>query len=164
MQDTTLRVTALFTQIKLAMPVDLALIKLETQLRQLTNAFWTFDDNCADHRFFTKTGARLERIAHMKLKRIFIAGHAGDPALRPGGVCIGTFTFGDDSYRSVLCRFQRKTQTGNAAADHYEIVFLHPNRILSIKRVLPKNTATTSSEFGPAISTGRKVSASTSST
>jgi hypothetical protein len=30
MQNTTLRVTALFAQVKLAMPVDLALIELET--------------------------------------------------------------------------------------------------------------------------------------
>src|SRR5213076_1474514 len=40
-------------------------------------------------------------------------------------------------------------------------VFLHPNLILSIKRVCPKNTATASNEFGLTVATGCKLSAST---
>ena len=40
----------------------------------------------------------------------------------------------------------------------------YPKRILSIKRVLPKKTANSSTLFGPAISTGFNVSASATST
>jgi hypothetical protein len=41
---------------------------------------------------------------------------------------------------------------------------LQTNRILSIKRVLPKRTANSSTLFGPAISTGFNVSVSATST
>src|SRR5262249_31220696 len=132
--------------------------------RQFADALWTFDHNCADDRFVTQSGASLQRIAHVKLKRIFIARYAGDPALRPRRICIRAFAFRDDSHRAALCSLQCKAETGDAAADHNKIVFLHPNRILSIKRVLPKNTANTSTEFGLIISIGCKLSVSTTST
>jgi hypothetical protein len=48
-------------------------------------------------------------------------------------------------------------QTGLSAS-------LQANRMLSIKRVLPKETANSSTLFGPSISTGFNVSASTTST
>src|SRR6266576_3180011 len=156
--------TAFFTEIKLTMSGNLTLIELQTDFDELADAFRTFGDNCTHNRLVTQTSASFERIANVQLQRIFIARHAGDPTLRPGGICIGAFAFRYNSYRSALCRFQCKTQAGDTAANHHEIVFLHPNRILSIKRVLPKDTASASNEFGLTVSTGCKVSASISST
>src|SRR4029079_13678113 len=100
------------------------------------------------NRLVTQASASFERIAHVQLERIFIARHAGDPTLRPGVICVGAFALRYNSHRSVLCCFQCKTQAGDTAANHHEIVFLHPNRILSTKRVLPKDTASASNEFG----------------
>src|SRR5437763_4000193 len=162
MQHPALRVTALLAQIKLTMSQDQTFIELPPELCQHVDALRTFGHKCAHDRFVTETGAGLKRIAYVQLERVFIAGHARDSSLRPSGVCVGALAFRYHSHRTMLCRFQRKTDASNAAADHKEIVFLHASRILSIKRVLPKNTASASSEFGLTISTGCKVSASTS--
>src|SRR5581483_4438861 len=164
MQDAALRVTAFLAEIKLAMSGNLAFIELQTDLLQFANALRTFGHNGAHDRLVTQAGAGFKRISHMQLERIFIARHAGDPALRPRCVRVGAFAFRYHSHRPVLCRFQCKTQAGDTAADHHEIVFLHPNRILSINRVFPKNTASASKEFDLTISMVCKVSAWTTST
>src|SRR2546421_8099313 len=137
---------------------------MKVELGLLQNPLRTFSHTRADVRFVTQPGAGLKRVAHVQLKVIFIACDAGNSALCPGGICVGPFAFCNDGYRTVPGRFQCKTETGDAAADHNKIVFLHPKRILSIKRVLPKNTANTSTEPGPAISTDCKVIASTTLT
>src|SRR6266496_1496944 len=162
MQNPALGMTALFAKIKLAMSGNLTFIELQTELSQLADALRTFSHNRAYDSFVTQTRSRLKRVTHMQFKRIFIARHAGDPALRPSGVCVRAFAFRHHSHRAVHCHFQCKTQAGDTAADHDEI--LHPKRILSIKRVFPKNTATASNEFGLTVVMGCKVSASTSST
>src|SRR5260370_39159916 len=100
----------------------------------------------------------------MKLERIFIARHTGDPALGPGRVGVRSLSFGDDRYRPLLRPFERKAKPGNPAADNDKIIFLHDKRMLSINRVFPKLTASASSEFGLTNLIGSKVSASTSST
>ena len=61
----------------------------------------------------------------MKLERILVARHAGDPALRPGRVRVGAFAFRDHGDRTMRRRLQGEGQPGNAAADDDEIVFLH---------------------------------------
>src|SRR6266513_2201340 len=192
MKNPALGMTALFAKIKLAMSRNLTFIELQTELSQLADALRTFSHNRAYDSFVTQTRSRFKRVTHVQFKRIFIARHAGDPALRPSGVCVGALAFRHHSHRTVHCHFQRKTQAGNTAADHHEIVFLHdreaailpagtkcsntqielsrrdvflhPKRILSIRRVFPKNTATASNEFVLTVLIGRKVSASTSST
>src|ERR1700686_286491 len=63
----------------------------------------------------------------------------------------------------MLRRLQSEAQTSNAAADHDEIVFLHASRMLSIKRVLPKKTASARNEFGLTTSIGCKFSESKNS-
>src|SRR5438132_1112847 len=156
--------TALFAKVKLAMSGNLTFIELQTEFHQFANPLWTFGDNRAHDRFVTQAGARFERIAHVQLERIFIARHAGDTTLRPGSVCIGALAFCDYNDRPMLCRFQCKTQAGDTAADHDEIVLLHPSWILSIKRVFPNTTASASNEFGLTGSTDCRVSSSTTST
>src|SRR4029450_9380384 len=155
---------AFFTKIELTMSGNLTLIELQTEFHEIADAFRTFGDNCAHNRLVTQASASLECVAHVQLERIFIACYASDPTLRPGGIWVGALAFRYNGYRSVLCRFQCETQAGYTAANHHEIVFLHPNRILSIKRVLPKATASASSEFGLTVSTGCKVSESATST
>src|SRR5213079_3359698 len=125
MQNSALGMTALFAKIKLAMARNLTFIELQTELSQLADALRTFGHNRAYDCFVTQTGSRFKRVTHVQFKRIFIARHAGNPALRRSGVCIGAFAFRYNSYRAVLCRFQCKTQAGDTAADHHEIVLLH---------------------------------------
>ncbi len=54
--------------------------------------------------------------------------------------------------------FCETTGLAFAAANALQSSSFHPSRMLSIKRVLPKNTATRSTVSGPAISTGFRVS------
>src|SRR4030095_1045473 len=164
MPDPALGVTAIFSKIKLAMSRNITFIELQTELSQLADALRTLGHNRAHDCFVTQTGSRFKRVTHVQFKRVLVAGHASDSSLRPSGVCVRALPFRYNSYRPVLRRFQCKTQAGDTAADHHEVVFLHPKRILSSKRVCPKNTASASNEFGPTVSMRCKVSASTSST
>src|ERR1700736_4493307 len=100
----------------------------------------------------------------MQLEAIFVARHTSDSSLPPRRVRVRPFALGDDRHRTILRRFQRKAKPCDTAADDNEIVFLHPNIMLSIKRVFPKKTARARSKFGPGNSIGCKVSASTRST
>src|SRR4029450_10228633 len=164
MQDAAFGMTALFAKIKLAMSRNVTFIELHTEPCELADTFRPFGHNRAYDCFVTQTGSRFKRVTHVQFKRVLVAGHASDSSLRPSGVCVRALPFRYNSYRPVLRRFQCKTQASDTAADHHEVVFLHPKRILSIKRVFPKNTASASNEFGPTVSMGCKVSASTSPT
>ena len=75
--------------------------------------------------FVAEPGAGFERVAHVQLEGILLARYARDAALRPGGVGLRAFAFGDDRDRPVPGRLQGKGQSGDAAADDDEIVFLH---------------------------------------
>src|SRR6266849_4961178 len=151
-------------EIELAVPGDFALVKAQAKIDKFADSHRTLGDDRADDFFFAEAGADIERVAHVQLKRILLARHAGDPALRPGRVRVCAFAFCNDSYRAMLRHLQGKAQSSDAAADHDEIVFLHGSRMLSIKRVLPKKTASASNEFGLTTSIGCKFSASTRST
>src|SRR6266849_8027266 len=105
MQDPTLGMTALLAKIKLAMSRNLTFIELQTEFYKFADALRTFGHNRAYDRLVTQADPGFKRVAHVQLKRIFIARHAGDPALRPSCVCVGAFAFRNNSYRPVLCRF-----------------------------------------------------------
>src|SRR5439155_11985322 len=124
-QDPALGMTALFAKVKLAMSGNLTFIELQTEFYQFANPLRTFGDDRAHDRLVTQAGARFKRIAHVQLKRIFITRHTRNPALRPGSICVRTFAFRYNRDGPVLCRFQCKTQAGDTAADHDEIVLLH---------------------------------------
>src|SRR4029077_8068906 len=106
MQNPALGMTTLFAKIKLAMSRNLTFIELQTELSQLADALRTFVHNRAYDCFVTETRSRFKRVTHVQFKRIFIARLAGDPALRPSGVCVGSFAFRHHTYRAVLCRLQ----------------------------------------------------------
>ncbi len=164
MQDAPFGVTAFSPKIELAMTGNFAFVKLQSKIDKFMNSRRSFRHNRANNFLVAKPGAGFERVAHMQPEGIFVARHAGDPALRPRCVRVRAFAFCDHGHRAMLGRFQRKTEPGNATANHDEIVFLHPSRMLSIKRVWPKKTASASSEFGLRTSIGCKLSASTRST
>src|SRR6266480_274457 len=164
MQHPALGVATLLAEIELAMAGGLALIELQPKFHQISDSIRTFHDNRANGRLVAKSGACLECVAYVQLERIFIARYARYSSLRPGCVCVGAFTFCNYRNGTMLCHLQRKTEASDAASDHNEIVFLHASRMLSIKRVLPKNTASASSEFELMTSIGCKLPASTRST
>src|SRR5205814_2653612 len=110
--------------------------------------------NRAHDLFVAKPRASFQRIAHVQLERIFITGDAGDATLRPSSVAICAFAFCDDGDRSMFCRLQGKAQTGNPAPDNDKTEFLHVRRKLSIKRVLPINTASAITASGRNASSG----------
>src|SRR5438045_9662791 len=85
MQNPALGMTALFAKIKLAMARNLTFIELQTELSQLADALRTFGHNRANDCFVTQTGSRFKRVTHIQFKWVLIAGHAGNPYLRPGG-------------------------------------------------------------------------------
>ena len=98
--------SAFAPEIELAMAGDFALIEMQTEFHQLANPRRAFRHNRAHGRFVAKPGARFERVANMQLEGIFVARHAGDAALRPGGIRIGPFAFRDHRDRAVLRRLQ----------------------------------------------------------
>src|SRR4051812_5430652 len=153
--------TAFAAQVGFAVPCDLAIVKVESELDQFPDAGRPFHDDRAHGCLVAESGAGLECIGDMEREGIFVAGHAGDPALRPGRVRICALAFGDNGDRSLFRRLKGKSQPGDAAADHDEIVLLHENRRLSIRRVCPKNAATAMSESGPVSFTVSSVSAFT---
>src|SRR5207253_11404015 len=121
-------VAALCAQIMLTMAGDLSLVETRAELCQLADALRPFRHNRAHDRFVTKPCTGLKRVTHVQLKRIFVAGHARDSALRPRGVCLGGVAFRDDRYRAVLCRFQCKAETGDTAAYHDTRVFFQSSK------------------------------------
>src|SRR5438105_10118902 len=134
-------------KIEFAMTRHFALVKLQSKIDQFSDSLRTFGDDRAHDFLVAKAGADLERIAYVQFKRILLARHAGDPTLCPGRVGIRAFALGNNRHRAMLRRLQGKAQSRDAASDDDEIVFLHGRRMLSIKRVLPKKTASASNEF-----------------
>src|ERR1700736_769250 len=155
---------AFASKIEFAMAGDFALVELDAKLDQILNPRRSFGHNRADHVLIAQARAGFECVADMQLEGIFVARHTSDSSLRPRRVGIRPFALGDDRHRTILRRFQRKAKPCNTAADDNEIVFLHPNTMLSIKRVFPKKTARARSEFGPGDSIACKLFASTRST
>ena len=96
-----------------------------------------------------KPGAGFERIAHVKLKRIFVARHTGDPSLRPCRVGVGPLRFVITATEPCCAAFRAKLKPGDPAPDHHEIVnSSHFSRRLSISRVLPMKTASAMTALG----------------
>src|ERR1700730_4978878 len=124
MQDSPLRVPTFLAQIEFTMAGDFALIELQSKIDQFPNSFWTFRYDGANDVLVAQTGAGFERVAYVQLERVLIACHARDSALSPCRVGIGALSLRNHCDRAVLCCLQRKTQPGDPAADHDEIVFL----------------------------------------
>ena len=59
----------------------------------------------------------------MFLERVGLVHDRGDAALRIVGVALAQLALGDDRDPAVFGRFQRKAQSGDAAADNQKIRF-----------------------------------------
>ena len=161
-EDTPFRVATFATEIQFAMPFDIALVEVQPKLHQFSHSLGTFPDHRLDRSWSSQSPApAVERVANVKLEGIFTARYAGHAALGPRGVGIHAFALGHNRNTPVPGRFDRKGQTGNAAADNDEIELFHPRRTLSIRRVLPKKTATASSDRDSIVRHGCRSSALT---
>ena len=98
--------SAFAPKIEFAMTRNFAFVELESELDQILNSRRRFGHDRPDDIFIAQTRARFERVAHVKLERVFITRHAGDSALRPRGVRVLPLSLGDHGDRSVLRRFQ----------------------------------------------------------
>ena len=109
----------------------------------------------------------FERVAHVQLEGILLAGHRRDAALGVVGVGFRAVLLGDDGHAPVRRDFQREGQPRDAAAEDQEIKLFHllvQSRALSISRVLPTNTASAMCVPRATFGTGTSVSGSKNST
>ena len=147
MEDAPFRVPPFPAQIKFATTGDISFIEVQTEFNEFANSLRPVLDDRLHRSRIAQAGARLECIANVQVERIFVTCHTGDATLRPCGVGIGALALRNYRYLSVIRGRDRERETRDAAADDNEIVFLHQRRILSIRRVFPKKTATASKEL-----------------
>ena len=149
-EDAALGVAAFAAEIEFALAIlQLALVELHAEVDQLLDAAGPSLTMSADHGFIAQPGAGVEGIAHVELEGILAAGHAGDAALRPGGVRFCAAALGNDDHRAVGGGRAGEAEPGHAAADDGEIVALSSGRgrrgmgrrMLSMSRVFPNQTA-----------------------
>src|SRR5438105_12459958 len=100
--------SAFTAKIEFAMSGNFALVELKAELDQVLNSSRRFSHYRADDILVTQSRAGFERVAHVKLERIFIARHAGDSSLRPSCVRVRPLPLRDHRDRPVLRRFQGK--------------------------------------------------------
>ena len=68
MQHPPLRMPAFASQVRLAMPANLAIVEVQPELDELRNPFRSFHHNRPHGRFVAKPGPSFERIRHMQLE------------------------------------------------------------------------------------------------
>ena len=166
-ENAALGMAALLAEVQFARAVgagNLALGKLHAQLDQLRNPRRAFLDDRADGGFLAQAGAGLERVAHVQLEGVLLAGDGGDAALGVVGVGLGAVLLGDDRHAPMRRDLQGEGKPGDAAAEDEKIKLFHLNRALSINRVLPMNTASAICVPRATLGTGTRVSGSKNST
>ena len=108
-EDAALGMAALSAEVQLARAVgagNLALGKVHAQLDQLRNPRRAFLDDRADGRFLAQARAGLQRVAHVQLEGVLLAGHRRDAALGVVGVGLGAVLLGDDRHAPVRRDFR----------------------------------------------------------
>ena len=127
-ENAALGMAAFLAEVQLARAVgagNLALGEVHAQLDQLRNPRRAFLDDRADSRFLAQARAGLQRVAHVQLEGVLLAGDGGDAALGVVGVRLGAVLLGDDRHAPVRGDFQRKGKPRSAAAQDKEIKLLH---------------------------------------
>ena len=122
-QDAPCAVTALAREIRRAVRL---LVKLHTNLHQLADALRPVAHDTAHHRLIAKPRARIQRIAHMRLKRIRLIRHRRNPALRPRRIRLRLRLLRNDGHAPRARRLQRKAQPRDPAADDDVVELKHP--------------------------------------
>ena len=107
-----------------------ALGKFHAQLNQFRNTRRTVLDDGADNVFLAQARARCERVTHVQLKRILLAGHCGNAALRVIRVRLRTVLLGDDGHAPARRDLQREGQPRETAAENEKIKLFHASRKL----------------------------------
>ena len=100
-------------------------VKFHAQLDQLRDARRAFLDDGADDVFLAQARARLQRVAHVQLERILLAGHRRDAALGVVGVRLRAVLLGDDGHAPVRRDLQGERKPRDAAAENEEIELFH---------------------------------------
>src|SRR5439155_22507146 len=98
-QNPAFGVAALLPEVQLARAIrarDFAFGKVHTQLDQFGDSRRSFLDDGANNGFFAQTRPSLERVAHVQLERILLAGHRRYPSLRVVRVRLGPVLFRDN--------------------------------------------------------------------
>ncbi len=159
------RVSALLPEVERGTPGrSLAFIELDAHFDQLLDPRRSLANDRPHRRLVAKAVTGFERVLDVQLERIIVAGHASDAALGIIGVRFGADVLCDDRHGAVNRRFDRETESRDAAADDDEIVGFH-KRMLSMSRVRPKNAASATSVLpGWICDRGCRLSASTIST
>jgi hypothetical protein len=185
-QDPALAVAPFTAQVQLPSPVlagRFAFAEPYAQLHELGNPGRPFLDDRSDDLLLAQPGPGVERVPHVQFEGILFAGDRGNAALGIVGVGFGAIFLGHDGDAAVGRHFEGEHQPRNAAAQHQIVVAFHghlqvpravagsgirPGRVqslaLSIRRVLPTNTARAMWVPGRTCGTGSSVSESKNST
>ena len=102
-----------------------ALGKFHSQFYQFRNARRAVLDDGADDVLLAQARARRERVAHVRLERILLAGHRRDAALRVIRVRLRAVLLGDDGHAPARRHFQREGQPREAAAENQIVELFH---------------------------------------
>ena len=161
--------------------LEFPFVEVHPELHEFLNAGRPFRDDGAHHVLVAKTRARNQRVANVEVEGIFLAHHTSHSALCPCRIRIRQHPLGHERYGTLLCRLQREREPGYSAANDDEIKLSHFGRkmtmrayrvtgarfrgtaMLSIKRALPRKTATARRIGREKLLAGSIVSASTSS-
>ena len=130
-EDAPFRMTAFAAEVQFACAVgggDFTLGKFHAEVDEFGDARGPFLDDGADDGFLAKPGARFERVAHMHLHGVFLAGDSGDAALGVVGVGFGAVFFGDDGHPPAWRDLEGKSQPGDAAAEDEIVKLFHSIR------------------------------------
>ena len=99
--------------------VDLAVnpVKIGSPIIQLPDQVRALFDHPLNNRFISDAAAGFHRIGNMRLETVRRGQHRSDAALCVPGIAVGKGTLADQRNIAMLCRFQRRPQTGNAGPD-----------------------------------------------
>ena len=88
---------------------------------QFAHRLGTLANDGLDGGAIAQAGARAQRVLDMRFERVVNAPHAGDAALRVGGVGLGTAGLGENGDGAGFGRLDREGQARDAAADYQEV-------------------------------------------
>ena len=167
MENAALGVAALASEIQFMVAVAIfPLVKVDAEFHEFSNALGAFGDDLAHGVLVAEARPRIESVTDVEFKRILVTHHTSHSALRPGGVRICECTLRDECNTALLRCFERERQASDAAAKDDEIKFSHEiggRGMLSMRRALPRKTATASRPAVFLFDSERSVEASTAS-
>ena len=167
MQNPTLGVATLASEVQFMVAVSIvALVEVHAELHQLGDALRAFGDDLAHGILVAEARPRIESVADVEFEGILVTHHTGHAALCPSGIRVGNGALGDEGYATFLRSLQSKGESCDSAAKDDEIKFSHGiggRGMLSMRRALPRKTATASRPAVFRLDSERSVEASNAS-